>query len=686
MRRFYKISKFNYPYNSCLLEKYTTLVDIKNKYYADIEDNIFNDIIKADPTYNTKKQDKMGKYTKWLLQLYRNNKIKFEDLYKATEYLNIFNKVYKELEYTDINKYTSLPQLFKAIQPYYNYKSNSEKINEIKQGADKVYEDDTWLIIIPRTKEASIYYGKGTQWCTAASKSNNYFDSYSKDGPLYININKQTGRKYQFHFESDQLMNEQDEEISTADIENSNITHGSLCDIIGVTDGMYNFYKKQVKQNLHTFMQFDIRSESEIFNDWLTQHKDKLDKLENKLQHKYGSKWNIEIRVNYDIYDSICCYATYQNDMVEFELKLKFDIHYMMDDMPSSIGIIPKISKNITNIHETSYKDDELICQLDEYSKNFINYIEEKYEEFFEEVIYYVKLYETFEKFLYGDMWVLTEGCFFHLHEINNFLKRNKLAVNVVNIAQFYELENIDINIFDIWNEEVMDFVNEVYYLNEGFDFNQTQFQDDNEIDIIDSVMSSVLSEVKNRINIVNNSINLNLDFKYNGEQLEIIQYHNFEDFHYFITYDLKTQALTLEIGYRSTLSGIRLIYELANALFENKIQGIYKVQISNFHNSINLDNFVNYFKNLKIYDYIELKFNNPRIIKIYCGIYQENYKLSYNQHLNIWKWVMKNISAEDVMKVNVDPASFYDRGIRERRLKYKSIQRILMKLWKETH
>ena len=47
--------------------------------------------------------------------------------------------------------------------------SNSQKRKRIKkEGAEKVYEDDTWLIVRPFTIEASNVYGTNTRWCTVS--------------------------------------------------------------------------------------------------------------------------------------------------------------------------------------------------------------------------------------------------------------------------------------------------------------------------------------------------------------------------------------------------------------------------------------------------------------------------------------------------------------------------------------
>ena len=52
---------------SLLLE--ATLDDIYTKYYSNIPQDEFWQIIKADPTYNEQKSQKMGKYGKWLRNL-----------------------------------------------------------------------------------------------------------------------------------------------------------------------------------------------------------------------------------------------------------------------------------------------------------------------------------------------------------------------------------------------------------------------------------------------------------------------------------------------------------------------------------------------------------------------------------------------------------------------------------------
>jgi hypothetical protein len=188
-----------------------TALEIWNGHYKKIPKDVFYKIIDADPTTNLD-NDKMGKFSKWLLGLYKRGELKLEDLYKAKDYLREFIKYRNILEIKDINKYTSLPQLFKAIQNIKTeIKSDATILTKqkaakfIKNGdAEIYYEDSDWLVIIPKTMEASQYFGLNTQWCTASDdEERNVFDTYHLQNGrhyLYIFINKHDNKdKYQLY-------------------------------------------------------------------------------------------------------------------------------------------------------------------------------------------------------------------------------------------------------------------------------------------------------------------------------------------------------------------------------------------------------------------------------------------------------------------------------------------------------
>ena len=214
--------------------------DIYDKHYKDIPDNEFRSLIAIDPTSIIKDGGdpvapsfddikKVGQYSKWLFKLYMSDLMKFEDTYKAKEYLAVFDNLKKKnvldrdgIE-KDINKYKNLPELFSAIEEYAenddddNVYSKGDEERKIKNDeSTKMFENDNWLVVIPKTHRAACYYGNNTQWCTASKDDDGYFNQYSDEGPLYINIDKTKNEKYQFHFPSSQFMDETDAQIDLA--------------------------------------------------------------------------------------------------------------------------------------------------------------------------------------------------------------------------------------------------------------------------------------------------------------------------------------------------------------------------------------------------------------------------------------------------------------------------------------
>ena len=212
-----------------------------NKFYKNLfnkddeksDKEKFNKIIDLDPTYN-KDKNKLGEYTRWLFR--KDNvellkKAKDEDLYKIKNDLEFFNtskiKNLLPTDKKDINKFnikTLLDFIFdlESKSDSEELKSKTDIEKEIKKDVDK-YNLTNWTIIVPKTEEASCYYGKGTKWCTAATGHNNMFDSYNRRGSLYILINKKDpSEKYQFHFEDSQFMDAKDNPIPLGEFMSEN--------------------------------------------------------------------------------------------------------------------------------------------------------------------------------------------------------------------------------------------------------------------------------------------------------------------------------------------------------------------------------------------------------------------------------------------------------------------------------
>jgi hypothetical protein len=208
-------------FKNILLNEAITVDEWYNKFqntFGNVTLQIVKDIVKADPT--SKKGTVKGLYSQWLINLYKKNNLKLEDLYKAEEYLTIFDKVKNKLPNKDISFYKTLPDLFTVIKPYKENKeltlSNRELSGKTKvdDEVELFYEDEYIKVEIPLTYRASCKLGSGTEWCTATGKTDEYYKHYTKGGDkLYVIFDKNTEGKYQFSFGNEQYMDENDEEI-----------------------------------------------------------------------------------------------------------------------------------------------------------------------------------------------------------------------------------------------------------------------------------------------------------------------------------------------------------------------------------------------------------------------------------------------------------------------------------------
>jgi hypothetical protein len=245
----------------------------KGKTKVSLSDEIFTDIVEADPT--TKKE-----FVQWMvtvfMRLLKNNEvdqaIRFitEDLPEANEYLGIFEKVRKKKIFktgapnrpnapenvSDITQYDNLGHLYSIVSPFIGEdKEEGELYGLLKKYVDLghaklAYRDNDVLVYMPQTIESSCEpLGDLASWCTRG-KGNSYFDRYrdkrKPDGSLsdyYVVMPKKlfggdSENMYplQFHFESGQLH----------DKNNNSIEADKLPDVISRFGGLTEFFKKEL--------------------------------------------------------------------------------------------------------------------------------------------------------------------------------------------------------------------------------------------------------------------------------------------------------------------------------------------------------------------------------------------------------------------------------------------------------
>lgn len=186
-------------------------------------------ITRADPTQNKK-------YSLWIATRISNKDpdlVQLLDESKSASMIAVVNNVLKYFDTlknnrkisgadADINKYKTFKELAEKTEsfPEEEFISNKSKkrdiAKEMQKQAELFLSTPEYTVIIPKTEEASCYYGQNTKWCTAATGGDNMFNSYSRNGNLYIIIPKNPsydGEKYQVHFNPVTMMNELDDEV-----------------------------------------------------------------------------------------------------------------------------------------------------------------------------------------------------------------------------------------------------------------------------------------------------------------------------------------------------------------------------------------------------------------------------------------------------------------------------------------
>ena len=187
-------------------------------------------------------------------------------------------------------------------------KEKSKAVNAAKNDIEKLYEDDKWLVISPNSKEASMYWGNHTKWCTATREDKNMFEHYNKQGKLIININKQTKEKFQFHFPNREYRDEE-----------NNAIFGPILENIGdVTEGLYEFYNEITQNdeiNHNLLFKWNVEGEEMKINDKLSVKELTVDDKQTFIDDKFNPLEDI-------YFDSIVnCYYNYGFAVVEYKGK-----------------------------------------------------------------------------------------------------------------------------------------------------------------------------------------------------------------------------------------------------------------------------------------------------------------------------------------------------------------------------
>jgi hypothetical protein len=207
-----------------------------------IPSEIIDSVIDIDPT-------KKKSYSQWLLSKWDDEKNTIVNNLKNGRIAKLFQhyKEHNDIQIKDCpsvkegldmfvpNEDTVLVKSTAPMTTLMNRGWTKEVPSELANDFDVVFNEDNWVIAVPNTYEADCKLGENMNWCTAGGRSDfaggrGYYNRYLSDygGKYYVNFDMTQGEsrlgkdypftRYQFHFESNQFMDKEDDPVDLAEI------------------------------------------------------------------------------------------------------------------------------------------------------------------------------------------------------------------------------------------------------------------------------------------------------------------------------------------------------------------------------------------------------------------------------------------------------------------------------------
>jgi hypothetical protein len=184
------------------------LEDIKDKYQDSTEIGVddIDYLSQEDPSGN-------NKYLEWMVKTSINGDATTERVAEVVKdyhenLARINNKMSTDVinsspnSFTDEKEKKRISNNPKDINSFYSVVTLQlvvDAANESKKDSpmrDKIYEDDRFIVIVPKTHKASCKYGSFSNWCVSTS-NDHYFREYTKEGMLAFIIWKDEMSDYE---------------------------------------------------------------------------------------------------------------------------------------------------------------------------------------------------------------------------------------------------------------------------------------------------------------------------------------------------------------------------------------------------------------------------------------------------------------------------------------------------------
>lgn len=164
--------------------------DVYTKRIADgspqIEKIYYDEIVPGSASINPN-----HKYLDWITKNWSPTDVEGDEItHNLKEILlavSKFDTQNQRLKIKDLNQYKNIDQLFDTLQ---KLGQTARRTVEISDEVDRIYEDNRFVVVVPKTHKSSCYYGAGTKWCTASKDTDSHFSNYKSGGELYYIIDK----------------------------------------------------------------------------------------------------------------------------------------------------------------------------------------------------------------------------------------------------------------------------------------------------------------------------------------------------------------------------------------------------------------------------------------------------------------------------------------------------------------
>ncbi len=89
----------------------------------------------------------------------------------------------------DINSYPGLTHVDHFMNFLDTVTSKKKEKEQLNKETDRIYEDENYIVVAPKTHNASCQWGRHSAWCVATANTG-HFNNYMKNGTLYFFISK----------------------------------------------------------------------------------------------------------------------------------------------------------------------------------------------------------------------------------------------------------------------------------------------------------------------------------------------------------------------------------------------------------------------------------------------------------------------------------------------------------------